>query len=191
MLKKIMKLLGKLIRSRIKEKATEQQATTNITNITNIKTMARKTVISKVLPANTDDRIIEAPDNKTLYADQFTEEAPLTDEDRQAFKAKNMKEVFEHYQPTKSGVALETEDGGAIYESYAFKNIHDFEDEQLIEQSAHLSKEKEKIDAYDAVIRQLEKNKSLRSTLKDPATRSNLKGALQALLAEIEDEEAK
>ena len=148
--------------------------------------MARKTVISKVLPANTDDRIIEAPDNKTLYADQFTEEAPLTDEDRAAFQAKNMKEVFAHYQPTKSGIALETEEGGAIYESFAFKNIHDFEDEQLIEQSAHLSKEQEKIDAYDAVIRQLEKNKSLRSTLKDPATRGNLKGALQALLAEIE-----
>ena len=148
--------------------------------------MARKTVISKVLPANTDDRIIEAPDNKTLYADQFTEEAPITDEDRQAFQAKNMKEVFEHYQPTKSGIALETEEGGSKYESFEFRSIQDFEDNRLIEQSELLSQEKEKIDAYDSVIRQLEKNKSLRSTLKDPSTRENLKGALQALLAEIE-----
>lgn len=148
--------------------------------------MARKTVISKVLPANTDDRIIEAPDNKTLYADQFTEEAPITDEDRLAFQAKNMKEVFEHYQPTKSGIALETEEGGSKYESFEFRSIQDFEDNRLIEQSELLSQEKEKIDAYDSVIRQLEKNKSLRSTLKDPSTRENLKGALQALLAEIE-----
>lgn len=166
----------------------ETQPTNNNPNIT---TMARKTVISKVLPANTDDRIIEAPDNKTLYADQFTEEAPITDEDREAFQAKNMREVFEHYQPTKSGVPLTTEEGGALYESFAFKSIHDFEDEQLIEQSALLSAEKDKVDAYDSVIRQLEKNKSLRSTLKDPTARGNLKGALQALLAEIEDAEDK
>ena len=148
--------------------------------------MAKKTVISKVLPANTDDRFIEAPDNKTLYADQFTESAPLTDDDRKAFQAKDMREVFEHYQPTMSGIALETEEGGSLYESFAFRKIQDFEDEQLIAQSKQLSKEKEKIDAYDAVIRQMEKNKSLRSTLKDPSTRDNLKGALQALLAEIE-----
>ena len=155
------------------------------------KTMARKTVISKVLPANTDDRIIEAPDNKTLYADQFTEKAPNTDEDREAFQAKNMREVFEHYQPTKSGVALTTEEGGSISESFVFKSISDFEDEQLIEQSALLSTEKDKVDAYDSVIRQLEKNKTLRSTFKDPTARGNLKGALQALLAEIEDAEGK
>ena len=97
-----------------------------------------------------------------------------------------MREVFEHYQPTMSGIALETEEGGSLYESFAFRKIQDFEDEQLIAQSKQLSKEKEKIDAYDAVIRQMEKNKSLRSTLKDPSTRDNLKGALQALLAEIE-----
>ncbi len=151
--------------------------------------MARKTVISKVLPANTDDRIIEAPDNKTLYADQFTEEAPLTDEERQAFQAKNMREVFEHYQPQKGGVALETEEGGSVYENFEFKSIKDFEDDQLIAQSKLLSKEQEKIDAYNSVIRQLEKNKSLRSTLKDASARSNLKNSLQALLAELEEAE--
>lgn len=148
--------------------------------------MARKTVISKVLPANAEDRIIEAPDNRTLYAGKFTEEGPNTDDDRAGFKPKSMKDVFEHYQPSKSGVALETEEGGSVYESYDFKSIKDFEDEQLIAQSELLSKEQDKIDAYNSVIRQLEKNKSLRSTLKDDAARGNLKNALKALLAEIE-----
>lgn len=46
--------------------------------------MARKTVITKVLDANAEDGIIEFPQNKTLYADQFTDEAPNTDEDREA-----------------------------------------------------------------------------------------------------------
>ena len=129
--------------------------------------MARKTVITKVLDANAEDGIIEFPQNKTLYADQFTDEAPNTDEDREGFKPKNMNEVFEHYQPSKNGVALETEEGGAVYESEA----------------------KGKIDALNSVIRQLEKNKTLRNTLKDEAARGNLANALKALLAEIEDAE--
>lgn len=151
--------------------------------------MARKTVISKVLDVDAQDGIIEFPQNKTLYADQFTDEAPNSDEEREGFKPKNMKEVFEHYQPSKNGIALETEEGGAVYENFDFKSIKDFEDEALIEHSALLGAEKGKIDAYNSVIRQLEKNKTLRNTLKDQAARSNLKNALKALLAEIEDAE--
>lgn len=151
--------------------------------------MARKTVISKVLDADAQDGIIEFPQNRTLYADQFTDEAPNTDDDREGFKPKNMKDVFEHYQPSKNGVALETEDGGAVYESFDFKSVKDFEDEALIEQSELLGAEKSKIDAYNSVIRQLEKNKTLRNTLKDEAARGNLKNALKALLAEIEEAE--
>lgn len=153
------------------------------------KIMAKKTVITKVLDANAQDGIIEFPQNRTLYADQFTDVAPNTDEDREGFKAKSMKEVFEHYQPSKEGVALETEEGGAVYENFKFKQIKDFEDEQLIEQSNLLSSKKAKIDAYNSVIRQLEKNKTLRNTLKDDASKENLKNALKALLTELENAE--
>ena len=151
--------------------------------------MARKTVITKVKDANAEDGIIEFPQNKTLYADQFTANAPNTDEDREGFKPKNMNEVFEHYQPNMSGVPLETEEGGTVYEEFAFKAIKDFEDESLIEQSELLSTAKGKIDALNSVIRQLEKNKTLRNTLKDEASRNSLADALKALLAEIEDAE--
>ena len=58
--------------------------------------MARKTVITKVLDADAQDGIIEFPQNRTLYADQFTDEAPNSDADREGFKPKNMKDVFEH-----------------------------------------------------------------------------------------------
>lgn len=153
------------------------------------KIMAKKTVITKVLDANAQDGIIEFPQNRTLYADQFTDVAPNTDEDREGFKAKSMKEVFEHYQPSKEGVALETEEGGAVYENFEFKQIKDFEDAQLIEQSNLLSSKKAKIDAYNSVIRQLEKNKTLRNTLKDDASKENLKNALKALLTELENAE--
>lgn len=151
--------------------------------------MARKTVITKVLDVEAQDGIIEFPQNRALYADQFTDEAPTTDEEREGFKAKSMKDVFEHYQPSKKGVTMETEEGGAVYEDFDFKQIKDFEDEQLIEQSDLMGAAKSKIDAYNSVIRQLEKNKTLRNTLKDEAARGNLKNALKALLAEIEEAE--
>ncbi len=155
----------------------------------NSNVMARKTVISKVIEENTQDGVIEFPQNRTLYADQFTDMAPNTDEDREGFKAKSMKDVFEHYQPSKECVALTTEEGGAVYEDFQFKQIKDFEDEQLIAQSELLSGEKSKIDAYNSVIRQLEKNKTLRNALKNDAAHEDLKNALKALLAELDDAE--
>ena len=148
--------------------------------------MARKTVISKVLDVEAQDGIIEFPQNRALYADQFTDEAPQSDEDREGFKAKSMKDVFEHYQPSKKDVALENEEGGAVFEDFDFKSVKDFEDDALIANSALMSGAKGKIDAYNSVIRQLEKNKSLRNALKDDAAKGNLKNALKALLAEIE-----
>ena len=151
--------------------------------------MARKTVITKILDVNAQDGIIEFPQNRTLYVDQFTDEAPNTDEEREGFKPKNMKEVFEHYQPSKEGIALETEDGGSVYENFVFRQIKDFEDDQLIEQSAQLSDKKAKIDAFNAIIRQLEKNKPLRNALKDAASRGNLITVLKSLLQEIEQAE--
>lgn len=154
-----------------------------------VKTMAKKTVITKVLDADAQDGIIEFPQNRTLYADQFTGDAPNTDDDREGFKPKSMKDVFEHYQPVKEGVALESEDGGAVYEDFSFRQVKDFEDEQLIAQSELLSEKKNTVDAYNAVIRQLEKNKTLRNALKDNESRQNLKNALKSLLDEIEGAE--
>ena len=151
--------------------------------------MARKTVITKVLDVEAQDGIIEFPQNRALYADQFTDEAPNTDEEREGFKPKSMKDVFEHYQPSKKGVTMETEAGGAVYEDFDFKQLKDFEDEQLVAQSDLMSAAQGKIDAYNSVIRQLEKNKTLRNTLKDEAARGNLKNALKALLAELDEAE--
>lgn len=151
--------------------------------------MAKKTVITKVLGPEAQDGIIEFPQNRTLYADQFTDQAPVSDEDREGFKPNSMKDVFEHYQPKKEGVALETEEGGAVYEDFAFRQIKDFDDEQLIAQSALMSGAKDKIDAYNAVIRQLEKNKTLRNALRDEAAKGDLKNALAALIAELDNAE--
>ncbi len=188
MILKKMKWFGRLIQ-RIKSGLSRENETIKeeiSTNNNNNQFMAKKTVITKVLDADAQDGVIEFPQNRTLYVDQFTDNAPNTDEEREGFKPKNLNDVFEHYQPSKEGVALETEEGGAVYEDFEFHQIKDFEDEQLIEQSALLSEKKAKIDAYNAIVRQLQKNKPLRNALKDPASRASLLNVLKSLMAEIE-----
>lgn len=189
MTRKRMKWFGRLIQ-RIKGRGvqddSDNQSREKDINENNKQFMAKKTVITKVLDAEAQDGVIEFPQNRTLYVDQFTDKAPNTDEEREGFRPKNLKEVFEHYQPSKEGVALETEEGGSVYEDFVFRQIKDFEDEQLIEQSALLSDKKAKIDAYNAIIRQLQKNKPLRNALKDQASRESLMNVLKSLMAEIE-----
>ena len=163
--------------------------TTNNNLINKNQKPMRKTVISRVVEENAQDGMIEFPQNRTLYADQFTDAAPVSDEDREGFRAKSMKEVFEHFQPAKESIALSNEEGGTVYEDFQFKQIKDFEDDQLIAKSKLLSEKKSKIDAYNSVIRQLEKNKTLRNALKNDSTHEDLKNALKALLAELEDAE--
>lgn len=149
--------------------------------------MARKTVISKVVDEEPRDGVMVLPQNRTLYADQFTDEAPVGEPT--TFQAKSMKDVFEHYQPKVEDIELNTEDGNSTFENFEFRQIKDFEDDQLIAQSKLMSEEKSKVDGYNSIIRQLEKNKTLRNVMKDDASRNGLKDALKALLAEIEDEE--
>ncbi len=183
----MISLFKRLLTKRHKPAPEPQSITEN--NNPKIRIMAKKTVITKVLDANAQDGIIEFPQNRTLYADQFTDNAPTTDDEREGFKAKNLKEVFEHYQPSKEGVMLDTEDGGSVYEDFQFRQIKDFDDDQLIAQSELMSEKKAKIDAYNSIISKLEKNKPLRNALKDKDARESLKNALQSLLAEINEAE--
>ena len=151
--------------------------------------MAKKTFISKVTDPNATDGFIEFAQNRTLYADQFTDIDSIKEDKRVLFNAKSMKQVFEHYEPSKEDIPLETEEGGTIYEDFKFGQIKDFEDAKLIEQSEFLNSKKTKIDVYNSIVHQLKKNKNLRNTLKDDASKENLENALKALLIELENEE--
>jgi len=152
--------------------------------------MAKKTVITKLLDPDTQSSVIEFPQNRTLYVDQFTDDGPYSDEGRAGYKdATSMKDVFEHYQPQKD-IKLSTEEGEDREETFVFKSIKDFEDNQLIAQSELMSKEQNDIDAFNAIIHHLEHNKTLQKALKDDAVRNDLKNALEALLAELNAKEA-
>ena len=129
------------------------------------------------------------PQNRTLYVDQFSEGNPLTSNDFDSFQAKDLESVFEHYQPIKE-VELRNERGEYVVELFPFRSIDDFEDEQIIERSELLAAERDKIDTYNDMIRQIERNKALRNTLSDESTFTDLKNCIASLIDELAQKKA-
>lgn len=146
--------------------------------------MATKTVISKVLDAEAVDGIIEFPQNKTLYVDQFTDMAPVKPGD--VFQPETMEDVFNFYKPEKKNVQMLDLEGKPVKENFKFNAIKDFDDKELIKQSPYLAQQKSAVDSYKTIEQQLIKNKILRHAYENEESRKHLIVALQALLAELE-----
>ena len=146
--------------------------------------MAKKTVISKVLDAEAVDGIIEFPQNRTLYVDQFTDMAPV--KPGEVFQPETMEDVFEYFQPEKRNVQMLDQEGRPVKEDFKFNAIKDFDDRELIKRSPYLGQQKATIDSYKMIEQQLIKNKVLRRAFEDEDGRKHLVAALQALLAELE-----
>lgn len=146
--------------------------------------MAKKTVISKVLDAEAVDGIIEFPQNRTLYVDQFTDMAPV--KPGEVFQPETMEDVFEYFRPEKRNVQMLDQEGRPVKEDFKFNAIKDFDDRELIKRSPYLGQQKATIDSYKMIEQQLIKNKVLRRAFEDEDGRKHLVAALQALLAELE-----
>lgn len=146
--------------------------------------MAKKTVITKVLDAEAKDGIIEFPQNKTLYIDQFTDKAPQ--KAGEVFQPEKIEDVFKEYKPEKK-VEMEDLEGRPIKEIFKFEAIKDFDDRELIRKSPYLGQQKAAMDSYKTIEQQLIKNKVLRRAFEDEESRKHLIVALQALLAELEN----
>ena len=85
------------------------------------------------------------------------------------------------------------DEGGVVTETLHFNEIKDFEANggkgNLVANSEFLSGEKGKMDSYAKVRKQIEQNKKLRDILKDPKSKEELKEYLQAMLAELKENE--
>ena len=149
--------------------------------------MSSNTILARIKEESGKDEIQWLSQNRTFYADQFTEDGPSSDDDRATITPKSIKDVFEHYRPQKSEVELVDENDSSIYEDIKFRNIKDFDDEQIITNSVYLNNLRNKIDSYNSIIRHLEKNKPLRNVLKDVNAREEFRKALKALIVELNE----
>ena len=150
--------------------------------------MPQKTVITEVKEIGNDGGIsLYFPQNRTLYADQFTGYDPDTAEERKVFSPKTIDDVFEHYKPCIEKIFLSNEDGEFFYEDFRFGSISDFDDDKLILQSETLSNSIYKRDTYYSIIRLLERSRDLRRVLSDPEAKAALKNLFKAMRAELSE----
>ena len=147
--------------------------------------MERQTIYTRALDKDDEwDGIVEFSQNRTLYIDQFVSKETLSVRDFTPFQAESMEQVFERYKPSKE-IELKTEEGASLYEQFFFCSLEDFEDEQLIAHCELLATEVDKIDTYNSIIFQLERNKALRDTIGNEAARGKLRDVVVSLLAEL------
>ena len=141
---------------------------------------------TRLIDRNDDwEEIIDFPQNRTLYVDQFSGDGPILANAYDAFSAQDLTMVFDYFHPEKE-IELHNEEGEYVTELFRFRSIEDFEDEQLIAQSELLTAEEAKINTHNDIIRQIERNKALRNTLSDEAAREELKRTIASLLAELQ-----
>jgi len=150
----------------------------------NIFSMAKKTVITRVLEVETSDAIVEFPQNRTLLVEQLTDEAPT----KAAIvkDLRTMDDVFNHYKPS---VKMEFEDknGQTRKETLDFSELREFEKDGLLKKSHFMKELKTDQESYLKIEKQIRVNKALRDAISDPESKGSLIKTLQALLKELQD----
>ena len=107
------------------------------------------------------------PSNKSLYL------AKLNNDDNpniEPTKCKNVKEVFENFNPSFE-VELETTEGETVNADFKIESMKDFSSKELTQKNDSLKKTYYQQEVLRDLNKQLSKNKTLLKTLKDPKKR--------------------
>lgn len=150
----------------------------------NYESMAKKTVITRVLEVETSDAIVEFPQNRTLLVEQLTDNPPAKAEVKKDLRT--MEDVFNYYKPNVQ-MEFENPDGQTKKEILNFNEVRDFEMDGIMKNSAFLKDLANEKENYLKIEKQLRVNKVLRDAITDPNSKAALIKSLQALLKELQD----
>jgi len=123
------------------------------------------------------------PDNKTLIALPFNDEP---DDDIDPARLKSMKEIFEHYQPSRE-VVFDTSDGDSEEKILRFNSLKDFTREGIIAQSQSLQDLEEQEKVYSRLMDVLNNNERLINVLTDEQNKKELLELLETLIQELNE----
>lgn len=130
---------------------------------------------------NTFEGIKIIPDNKTLMILQVNND---TDDIPIPRKHKNIKAIFEYYQPQRE-VDLIEKDGDCSSTVFKFNGIKDFTKEGIVEQSVILKNLDEERKMYNKFKNSLHTDKKLRSILSHEEHKANFIELLDVLIEEL------
>jgi predicted component of type VI protein secretion system len=122
--------------------------------------------------------------NRTIMAQKLTSMAPVKPEVVEGLT--NVEAVFEHFKPSVD-ILFQNDEGVNVRENLRFSNLGDFGIKGITQQSPFLKDLNTRQDQYQKIIKQLKSNKLLKTALSTPEGKQNLVGALQALLAELQE----
>ena len=135
-------------------------------------------------PDPVGEGFVEISPNKTLFIQKLTNEDPVTPEIVQGLQT--VEQVFDYFKPN-CDVELDKEDGSTAKENFRFSGLGDFDVKNITIQSSYLKNLSVENEAYLRTIKQLKSNKVLRNVIENPASRSAFIDALNALVAELEN----
>lgn len=147
-------------------------------------TMAKKTVITRVMEVEANESIIEFPQNRSLLIEQLTSDPPPKAEIIKGLR--NMDDVFNHFKPSVK-MDFEGMQGESRKETLDFREMRDFELDGLMKNADFLKELGLLKESYAQIDKQLRTNKVLREALANPDSRAALIKSLQALLKELKD----
>jgi hypothetical protein len=122
--------------------------------------------------------------NRTLMAQKLTANTPVKPEIVPGLT--NTEAVFAHFKPSVD-ISFQNEDGANVRENLQFHNLGDFGLKGITRQSPFLNDLNTRSDQYQKIIKQLKTNKLLKTALSTAEGRQNLVGALQSLMAELQE----
>lgn len=130
------------------------------------------------------EAIQEIPQNKTLFIEKLTTDAPIKPEIVKGLTS--VEEVFDHYKPNVT-MEFETAEGTTKEEALNFSNLGDFGIKGITAQSSFLKDLTQEKEQYIKLIKQLKTNKILNSALSDEEAKTALKSAIRGLINELND----
>jgi len=133
------------------------------------------------------EAIANIPKNRTMLVQKLTNEPVVRPEI--VYDLKTIEEVFAHFNPNVE-LEFEDESGATKEEKMEFKNLGDFGKKGIIAQSDLLKDLNLQQADYLKFIKQLKSNKILQKLLADPEAKTAYLNALQALIDEVENNEA-
>jgi predicted component of type VI protein secretion system len=122
--------------------------------------------------------------NRTIVAQKLTDKAPVKPEVVEGLT--DVESVFAHYKPSVE-MSFENDEGVMVNETLHFKHLGDFGVKGITAQSPFLNDLNTRQEQYQKIIKQLKSNKLLKSALATSEGKQNLIGALQSLLAELNE----
>ncbi|MCX6225280.1 MAG: type VI secretion system contractile sheath small subunit [Bacteroidia bacterium] len=130
------------------------------------------------------EAILEIPQNRTLFAQKLTSDAPVKPQIVEGLK--NTDEVFAHYKP-KVAVDFEDTSGAGFQEELRFGGLSDFGIKGITAQSSFLKNLNLEREQFQKIIKQLKTNKLLRKSLENPETRQAVLNSLYSMIKELEE----